>query len=106
MHRLFSFGETYTDDESNIKQAAAYKVNKMVNNAYNLPDYCGQYFQYEELTKIQGQPNIDSIVKMLRQVKRNAQRVKTTLGVVYLVNLSMVVPTMDYLSISNAHQFV
>ena len=52
----------------------------MSNSAYYLPDYHARYFKYKDLTKILGEPDVDSIVKLLRQVKRNAQRVHTTLG--------------------------
>ena len=47
---------------------------------YNLPNYRDKYFEYKDLTKIHGQPTIDTIAKLLRETKRNAQRVPTTLG--------------------------
>ena len=51
-----------------------------MSSAYNLPDYKEKFFEIKVLDKIHGQPTIDNIVKLLRQVKRNAQRVPTTLG--------------------------
>ena len=51
-----------------------------MSSAYNLPDYKEKFFEIKVLDKIHGQPTIDSIVKLFRQVKRNAQRVLTTLG--------------------------
>ena len=50
-----------------------------MSSAYNLPDYRARYFEYKELNEVHGEPDIDSIVMLLRQVKRNAQRVTTTL---------------------------
>ena len=49
-------------------------------SAYNLLDYKANYSEYNELDKMYGQPNIESIVKLYKQVKRNAQSVPTTLG--------------------------
>ena len=51
-----------------------------MSGAYNLPDYRAQFFEYKDLTKIHGEPTVDSIITLLCQVKRNAQRVTTTLG--------------------------
>ena len=51
-----------------------------MSSVYNLPNYRERYFEYKNLDKVHGQPTIDLIVKLLRQVKRNAQRVPTTLG--------------------------
>ena len=48
--------------------------------AYNLPDYRAKYFEHKDLSKIYGQPTIDSIVTLLKEGKRNAQSVSTTLG--------------------------
>ena len=48
--------------------------------AYNIPDYNAKYFEFKELDKVYGQPDIDAIVKLYRQVKINAQSVPTTLG--------------------------
>ena len=51
-----------------------------MSSAYDLPDYCAHYFEYKDLDTIHGEPDVDSILKLLRQVKRNTQRVYTTLG--------------------------
>ena len=48
--------------------------------SYNLPDYRTKYFEHKDLDKVYGQPTIDTIVKLLKQSKRNAQSVPTTLG--------------------------
>jgi len=34
--KIFTFGETYLKDEHAMKQAAAFKINRMINNAYVL----------------------------------------------------------------------
>ena len=47
---------------------------------YNLPDYRTKYFEHKDLDKVYGQPTINSIVKLLKQRKRNTQRSPTTLG--------------------------
>ena len=47
---------------------------------YNIPDYRTKYFEHKDLDKVYGQPTIDTIVKLLKQSKRNAQSVPTTLG--------------------------
>ena len=49
-------------------------------SAYNLPDYRTKFFEHKDLSKIYGQPTIDSIVKLLKEGKRNSQSVSTTLG--------------------------
>ena len=49
-------------------------------NAHSLPDYKERYFEYKELIKIHGKPTLDKIIKVWRQLKRNAQRIPTTLG--------------------------
>lgn len=51
-----------------------------MTTAYNLTDYRAQIVKYKDLDKVSGQPNIDTIAKMLKQLKRNAERVITTLG--------------------------
>ena len=51
-----------------------------MSTIYNLPNFREKYFEYKNLDKIHGQPTIDTIAKLLRQVKRNAQRVPTVLG--------------------------
>ena len=73
--------------------------------AYSLPDYCARFFEYKDLEKIHGQPTIDSIARLLRQIKRNAQRVHTTLGGGQLGYLALVLSTVDYNTIPNSAHF-
>ena len=77
-----------------------------MSSAYNLPDYRARYFEYKDLDKVHGEPDIDAIVKLLRQVKRNAQRVTTTLGGGQLGYLALVIPSALYNTIHGSAPFV
>lgn len=79
--------------------------NTNMSTAYNLLDYRARFFEYKDLDKIHGQPTIDSIVRHLRQTKRNAQRVHTTLGGGQLGYLALVISTADYNTIPNSANF-
>ena len=46
----------------------------------NLPDYRAKYFEHKDISKIYGQPTIDSVVTLLIDGKRNAKSVSSTLG--------------------------
>ena len=50
-----------------------------MSSAYNLSDYYARYFEYNNLDKTYGEPDVGSILKLLRQLKHNAQRVYTKL---------------------------
>lgn len=75
-------------------------------SAYNLPDYRAKYFEHKDLSKIYGQPTIDSIVTLLKQGKRNAQSVKTTLGGGQLGYLWFFLKDADYNRIPGTTRFV
>ena len=62
-----------------IQEKIKNKKNKMTN-AHSLPDYKERYFEYKELLRVHGKPTLDKIIKVWRQLKRNAQRIPTTLG--------------------------
>ena len=51
-----------------------------MSNPHSLPDYKERYFEYKDLDKVHGRPTIDGIIKVFRQLKRNAQRIPTSLG--------------------------
>ena len=72
---------------------------------YNLPDYRAKYFEHKDLDKIYGQPTIESIVKLLKQSKRNAQSVPTTLGGGQLGYLSLYFTAAEYNAITGAAAF-
>ena len=76
-----------------------------MKSAYNLPDYRARFFEYKDLERIHGQPAINLIARLLRQVKHNAQRVSTTLGGGQLGYLALVISPTDYLTIPNTTFF-
>ena len=75
-------------------------------SAYNLPDYCTKYFVYKTLQKIYGQPTLESLLILFRQLKRNAQSVPTTLGGGQLGYLALILEAIVYNSIPNSAPFV
>ena len=72
---------------------------------YNLPNYRDRYFEHKTLTKIHGQPDIDSILHLFRQVKRNVQKIKTTLGGGQWGYLAIVIATAIYNAIPGTTPF-
>ena len=74
-------------------------------NSYSNVDYKSTHFEYKELTKIHGQPDIDSLLRIFRQLKRNAQKVQTILGGGQLGYLALVLSTASYDSITNSLPF-
>ena len=76
-----------------------------MSSAYNLPDYCAHYFEYNDLDKIHGELDVDSIVKLLRQVQLNAQPVSTTQGGGRLGYLALVIPSAIYDTIPSSARF-
>ena len=75
-------------------------------SVYNLPDYNARFFDYKQLDRILGQPDIETIVKLFWQVKRNAQRVPTTLGGGQLGYLALVIDTPSYNAIPGSAPFI
>lgn len=75
-----------------------------MTSTYNIKNYRST-FQYPVLDKIHGQPNLDTILSLLRQLKINAQSVPTTLGGGQLGYLALVLPNAAYTSIPNARPF-
>ena len=73
---------------------------------YNLPDYRTKYFEHKDLDKIFGQPTIDSILTLLRQGKRNAQSVRTTLGGGQFGYIWFFLKNADYNSIPGTARFI
>ena len=49
-----------------------------MNSVYSLQDYCARHFEYKQLSKIHGQPNIDSTSKKERLTSENHTRRGTT----------------------------
>ena len=44
------------------------------------PDFRKTHFPHPDLDRVHGQPSIDQIVKIFRQLKQNAASVQTNLG--------------------------
>ena len=63
------------------------------------------HFEYKELTRIKGEPTLDSILLLHRQIKRNAQSVPTILGGGQLGYLALVISTEKYDAILNSTPF-
>ena len=74
--------------------------------SYSNIDYRTTHFEYKDLHRIHGQPDIDALLRMFRQLKRNAQRVPTTLGGGQLGYLALVLSTVAFNSIPNSAPFV
>ena len=72
---------------------------------YSLPGYRSRYFDYKSLTKILCDPNIDSIARLHKEIKRNAQKVPTTLGGGQNGYLGLVVAPEAYNTIPGTRPF-
>ena len=77
-----------------------------MTSPYSLPDYRSRFFEYKTLTKIIGEPTIDTIVKLHKEIKRNAQKVPTTLGGGQNGYLGLVIPTNIYNNIPGTAPFI
>ena len=75
-------------------------------STYNIKNYRTTHFQHPTLDKIHGQPTLDSILHLIRQLKINAQNVPTTLGGGQLGYLALVLPENSYTAIPNAAPFL
>ena len=63
------------------------------------------HFEYEELQKIVGEPRLDTILLLHRQVKWNAQSFPTTLGGSQLKFLALVIAEENYNAIPAPEPF-
>ena len=77
-----------------------------MSSPYNLPDYRERYFETKDPTKIHGESTIDTILKILREIKRDAQTVRKTLGGGQLGYLALVIDNTSYNAIPGATRFV
>ena len=73
---------------------------------YSINSYRTSHFQYQNLDKIHGEPTLDSLLHLFRQLKINAQSVPTTLGGGQLGYLALVLSAADYAAIQNTIPFV
>ena len=64
-------------------------------------NYRNDYFQYETLTAIRGEPDFESILKSKNEMKANAQSVPSTLGGSNHGFLGLVIIPVEYALVSN-----
>ena len=77
-----------------------------MSQAYNIKNYRTTHFQHATLDKIHGQPTLDTLLHLHRQLKINAQSVPTTLGGGQLEYLALVLPQGTYATVPNAAPFI
>ena len=77
-----------------------------MSSSYSFPGYRSRYFDNKILTKTLGEPNIDSIAKLHREVKRIAQKVPTALSEGQNGFLGLVIPPNIYNTIPGTRLFV
>ena len=77
-----------------------------MTSSYSVKNFRASHFEYKDLDKIRGVPNIDSLLHIFRQLKRNAQSVYTTLGEGQLGYLALVMSDAAFNSIPNSAVFV
>ena len=65
-------------------------------STYALKDYKNTYFEYKVLEKIHGQPTMDNLLTLFRQLKRNAQCVTCALGGEQLGYLGLILSQEAY----------
>ena len=77
-----------------------------MESSYSLPDYRSRFLEYKTLTKILGEPTIDTIAKLHKEVKRNTQKISTTLSGGQNGYLGLVIPAQVYNAIPGTHSFL
>jgi len=75
-------------------------------STYSLKDYKTTYFEYKVLDKIHGQPTVENLLTLFRQLKRNAQCVTCALGGGQLGYLGLILSSEAYKKIPNAVEFI
>ena len=75
-------------------------------STYALKDYKTTYFEYKELERIHGQPTVDNLLTLFRQLKRNAQCVTCALGGGQLGYLGLILSEEAYIQMPQAEPFV
>ena len=77
-----------------------------MSTSYDVKDYRTTHFEYQDLTKIHGKPDIDSLVTIFKEIKRNSQKVPSKLGGGRLGYLGLVLDAVTYGTIPNSAPFV
>ena len=70
------------------------------------PDFRKTHFPHPDLDRVHGQPSIDQIDKIFRQLKQNAASVRTNLGGGQHGFLPLVLTNQQWTSIPNTQEFV
>ena len=63
-------------------------------------------FKHKELTPIRGIPTLDTILRLFREIKQNAQSIKTKLGGGQLGYLALVLKPLEYDNIAISRPLV
>ena len=74
--------------------------------SYDVKDYRTTHFEYPDLTKIHGKLDIDSLVTIFKELKRNSQKVPSKLGGGRLGYLGLVLEPATYGTIPNSAPFI
>ena len=74
--------------------------------SYRVEDYRTTHFEVKDLTKIHGTPDIDTLLLIFKELKRNAQKVPTRLGGGRLGYLALVVSPTVYATIPTSAPFL
>ena len=77
-----------------------------MSNSYSIKVYRTTHFEYKDSDKIHGELDIDSLLRIFRQLKCNNQRSPTTLGGGQLGYLALVLSDVAFNSIPNLTPFV
>ena len=77
-----------------------------MSSTYSLKDYKATYFKYKTLDKIHGQPTVDNLLMLFRQLKRNIQCVTCVLSSGQLGYLRLILTQEAYENIPQAETFV
>ena len=75
-------------------------------SSYKSKDYRSTHFEHKDLTKIHGRPDIDNLLQIFKELKRNAQKVPTNLGGGLLGYLGIVSRDVTYNTIPDTLSFV
>ena len=77
-----------------------------MKNKYSITSYRTTHFQYQTLDKIHGEPSLDTLLHIFKQLKINAQSVPTTLGSGQLGYLALTLTEDEYNEIPHATPFI
>ena len=69
------------------------------------PDYKNHYFKCSELTKVEDEPDLQSLIKLRNEVKANAMTVHTTLGGGAYGHLGLVLTPEQYAYTPNTEPY-